>query len=95
LAPDFLERLRLLQTGSGIGRGCGVSGNCRIGGGYGVPLQILRQTQMTKSAFFPITPAPSRLVLNYATGGDLREISLDLPDLSGLHLRAPQVKASP
>jgi hypothetical protein len=63
--------------------------------GYGVPLQILRQTQMTKSAFFPITPAPSRLVLNYAAGGDPREISLELPDLSGLHLRAPQVKASP
>jgi hypothetical protein len=56
--------------------------------GYAVPLQILAQTQVTKSAFFPITPAPTRLVLNYSTHGEVRQISLDLPELAGLHLKA-------
>jgi hypothetical protein len=60
--------------------------------GYRIPLQIPAQTQLTRSAFFPITPAPSRLVLNYSAGGNVREISLELPDLAGLHLRAPHRK---
>jgi len=60
--------------------------------GYAVPVQILAQTQVTKSAFFPITPAPTHLVLNYSIRGEVRAISLELPDLSGLHLKAPPVK---
>jgi hypothetical protein len=59
--------------------------------GYNVPLQILPQTQVTRSAFFPITPAPTRLVLDYSTNGEVREISLGLPDLAGLHLKARRV----
>jgi hypothetical protein len=61
--------------------------------GYGVPLEMLVQTQVTKSAFFPITPAPTRLVLNYSAGGEVRQISLELPELAGLHLKAAPKKA--
>ena len=60
--------------------------------GYRLPLQIPAQAQLTKSAFFPVTPAPSRLVVNYLAGGDVREVSLELPDLAGLHLRGPHPK---
>jgi hypothetical protein len=63
--------------------------------GYGVPLQIAAQSQMTKSAFFPITPSPSRLVLNYSVGGEVRQVALELPDLAGLHMKTPAVKAPP
>jgi len=62
--------------------------------GYAVPLRIDSQTQVTKSAFFPITPAPTRLVLSYSTFGDVREISLELPGLAGLHLKTPPLKAA-
>ena len=60
--------------------------------GCRVPLQIPPQTQLTKSAFFPITAAPSRLVLSYLVGGEMHEISLELPDLAGLHLKVPHAK---
>jgi hypothetical protein len=60
--------------------------------GYTVPLQIPAHTQVTKSAFFPITPTPYRLVLNYSTDGEVREISLELPELAGLHLKAARKK---
>ena len=63
--------------------------------GYGVPLQIAAQSQMTKSAFFPITPSPSRLVVNYSIGGETRQVALELPDLAGLHLKTPPVRAAP
>jgi hypothetical protein len=60
--------------------------------GYALPLQIPAQTHVTKSAFFPITPAPTRIVLTYSAGGEVREISLELPELAGLHLKAPPAK---
>ncbi len=63
--------------------------------GYAVPLQIAAQSQMTKSAFFPITPSPSRLVLNYSIGGEAHQVALELPDLAGLHMKTPAVKAPP
>lgn len=63
--------------------------------GFIVPLQILAQNQATKSAFFPITPAPTRLVVNYSIGGDVREISLELPGLAGLHLKATHAALVP
>jgi hypothetical protein len=62
--------------------------------GYGIPTQIVPQTGTTQSAFFPITPAPTRLVVNYARGGDVRELSLELPGLAGLHLKAPQTASA-
>jgi hypothetical protein len=62
--------------------------------GYRVPLQVAPQTELTKSAFFPITPAPSRLVVNFSIDGEAHTISLELPDLAGLHLRVPRTPAS-
>jgi hypothetical protein len=62
--------------------------------GYGVPLEILAQTQVTRSAFFPITPAPTHLVLNYSTHDEVRQISLELPELAGLHLKAQPSKVA-
>jgi hypothetical protein len=56
--------------------------------GFGVPVQILPGMQILTSAFFPLTPAPTRLVIQYAADGDAREIRLDLPALAGLHLKA-------
>jgi hypothetical protein len=57
--------------------------------GFGVPLQIPPGMQVGTSAFFPVTPTPTRLVVHYAAGADSREIPLDLPALAGLHLKAP------
>jgi hypothetical protein len=63
--------------------------------GFIVPLQIAAQEQATKSAFFPITPAPTRLVVNYTVGGDVREVALELPGLAGLHLKATPAASAP
>ena len=60
--------------------------------GYAAPVQILAQTRVTKSAFFPITPSPNRLVVNYSTHGEAQEISLELPELAGLHLKVLRKK---
>jgi hypothetical protein len=63
--------------------------------GFAIPLQISAQDQVTQSAFFPITPAPTRLVVTYSTGDEAREISLDLPGLAGLHLKATHAAIAP
>src|SRR6202044_328557 len=63
--------------------------------GFIVPLQIAAQDQATKSAFFPITPAPNRLVVNYSNQGDAHEISLELPGLAGLHLKGTPAPSAP
>lgn len=63
--------------------------------GIVAPLEILASGQVNRSAFFPITPAPTRLVVNYSIGGDVREISLELPGLAGLHLKAATLPALP
>jgi hypothetical protein len=41
------------------------------------------------SAFFPITPAPTRLVVRYRVRDIYRELVLDLKQLSQLHLAPP------
>jgi hypothetical protein len=63
--------------------------------GFAVPLQISAQDQVTKSAFFPITPSPTRLVVTYLLHGDVHEISLDLPGLAGLHLKGTPAPSAP
>jgi len=63
--------------------------------GFIIPLQIAAQDQATKSAFFPITPSPTRLVVTYLLQGDVHEISLDLPGLTGLHLKGTPVLSAP
>jgi hypothetical protein len=62
--------------------------------GLSTPLQISPGTQVQKSAFFPVTPAPTRLVVSEATGGNAGEVSFELPALAGLHLK-PVSAASP
>jgi hypothetical protein len=56
--------------------------------GYSVPVELPPGVASKKSAFFPITPAPTRLVLEYTAGGESRHLALDLPALAGLHLKA-------
>lgn len=55
--------------------------------GFAIPLQIPPGTQLQKSAFFPVTPAPSRLVVTEAIGGNAGELAVDLPALERLHLK--------
>jgi hypothetical protein len=63
--------------------------------GFSIPVTIASGIQLKKSAFFPVTPAPTRLVVQYAAGGVSRELSLNLPALAGLHMKAlPAVDAS-
>src|ERR1700729_1060550 len=61
--------------------------------GFSVPLHIPPGMQVQKSAFFPVTPAPTRLVVNETTAGNASEISVELPALARLHLK-PQRSAS-
>jgi hypothetical protein len=68
-------------------------GQALVERGLGVPQQIAAGMQVRKSAFFPVTPAPTRLVAQYETGGEARELVLDLPALSGLHLNRPLTSA--
>jgi hypothetical protein len=63
--------------------------------GFIVPQQIPAQDQATKSAFFPITPSPTRLVVTYLLQGNVHEISLDLPGLAGLHLKGTPAPSAP
>jgi hypothetical protein len=56
--------------------------------GFAVPLEIDPGAQLQKSAFFPLTPAPTRLVVEYTRGGESRELALELPALVGLHLKS-------
>jgi hypothetical protein len=63
--------------------------------GFAVPLEIDPGAQLQKSAFFPLTPAPSRLVVEYTRAGESRELALELPALVGLHLKpAPAATAT-
>jgi hypothetical protein len=63
--------------------------------GYSVPAELTPGVALTRSAFFPITPAPTHLVLTYIVGGESRQLALDLPALAGLHLKPPQTPSSP
>jgi hypothetical protein len=55
--------------------------------GFASPLQILPGMQVRKSAFFPVTPAPRRLVVTETLDGKVEEVSVDLPGLARLHLK--------
>jgi len=55
--------------------------------GFAIPLQVLPGSQVQKSAFFPVTPAPTRLVVSEMTDGNAGEISVELPGLARLHLK--------
>ncbi|HYL71340.1 MAG TPA: hypothetical protein VEY89_08590, partial [Candidatus Dormibacteraeota bacterium] len=55
--------------------------------GFVVPLQIVPGTQLEKSAFFPVTPAPNRLVVTEMMDGKISEVAVELPALARLHLK--------
>jgi hypothetical protein len=63
--------------------------------GFNVPQEVAAGMELKKSAFFPVTPSPSHLVLQYAAGGESRDLSLDLTALAGLHLKAPPATNAP
>ncbi len=65
--------------------------------GFGLPVTIAPRTDRLGSAFFPITPSPMRLTVDYSNGVEMREVTVDLPELEGLHLKGkgPAGKARP
>ena len=62
--------------------------------GLRLPATLGSGTAIRGSAFFPITPAPTRLVVRYTVRDADRELVLDLKPLSGLHLAPPADAAS-
>lgn len=62
--------------------------------GFKLPAGLAPGVELRRSAFFPVTPAPQRLRLTYAVGGEQRELELALPALSGLHLKPVEKAAS-
>jgi hypothetical protein len=56
--------------------------------GIHLPLVIPADTEATRSAFFPLTPAPSRLVIAYRINDDHRVLVLELPALAQLHIKS-------
>lgn len=57
--------------------------------GLRLPATLGPGTELRSSAFFPITPAPTRLQVRYEIRGERRIVALDLKPLSGLHLAPP------
>jgi hypothetical protein len=54
--------------------------------GYKLPICLEPGTQRRSSAFFPITPAPTRVTIVYEAGGAQGKLDIDLAELSRLHL---------
>jgi hypothetical protein len=53
---------------------------------FRLPVEMPPGARMTQSIFFPITPAPSRLVVDYVIASGRGELSLELSELAQLHL---------
>jgi hypothetical protein len=66
-----------------------------MGRGFGGAEPIAPGTTIQKSAFFPVTPAPNRLIVHYTAAGESRDLSLDLPALANLHLEQVKSAAGP
>ncbi|HMD72972.1 MAG TPA: hypothetical protein VKG05_03850 [Steroidobacteraceae bacterium] len=62
--------------------------------GYAVPVSMPPDSQLRKSAFFPITPSPTQLAVRFLANGSSRDVLLDLPGLAGLHLKAQRAKTA-
>ena len=56
--------------------------------GAHVPLILAAGEWLETSAFFPITPAPTRIGIHYVLSGEARELWLSLPALQALHLKS-------
>jgi hypothetical protein len=63
--------------------------------GFAMPLQVAPGMQVQKSAFFPVTPAPTRLVVTEATDGGAGEVAVALPALARLHLKPLPAASAP
>ena len=55
--------------------------------GMHLPLEVPPDGEATRSAFFPLTPAPNRLVIDYRVDGDRRSLEVLLTALAQLHLK--------
>jgi len=55
--------------------------------GVHLPLDIPAGTEATRSAFFPVTPAPTELVIGYRIDDESRVLRLELPALAQLHVK--------
>jgi hypothetical protein len=55
--------------------------------GLHLPLEVPAGGEATRSAFFPLTPGPNRLVIDYRIDGDRRVLEVPLPALAQLHLK--------
>ncbi|MEO5771954.1 MAG: hypothetical protein ABIQ29_07785 [Burkholderiaceae bacterium] len=62
--------------------------------GFSLPARLASGTQLQGSAFFPVTPAPRRLLLRYDLDGTAREIAVDLGRFSTLHLAPANAQES-
>ncbi len=60
--------------------------------GIHLPLNIAAGGDATWSAFFPLTPAPSRLVMSYLNNGESRVLALPLPALARLHIKLATIQ---
>jgi hypothetical protein len=52
-----------------------------------LPINIDADQLVKGSLFFPITPGPKRLILNYQMGEEEHDIEFDLSPLKGLHVK--------
>jgi hypothetical protein len=60
---------------------------------YALPQQVPALAELAGSAFFPIAPQASRLIVSYSAAGALRQLSLALPDRNTLPRRSPRPAA--
>lgn len=60
-----------------------------------LPVTIEPRTTRQGSLFFPITPGPARLTLHGRIAGQLRDITIALQPLSGLHMKFAAGKSPP
>jgi hypothetical protein len=61
---------------------------------FALPYELAGASDVSKSTFFPITPAPTRLVIGYASAGEPHDLTLALPSLAGLHLKPTEAARS-
>jgi hypothetical protein len=61
---------------------------------FALPHESAAASDVSKSTFFPITPAPTRLIIGYAIAGEPHKLTLALQSLAGLHLKPTEAARS-
>jgi hypothetical protein len=61
---------------------------------FALPYELAAASDVSESTFFPITPAPTRLVIGYVIAGEPHDLTLALPSLAGLHLKPTEAVRS-